>query len=366
MDKKWFEQIDLLRLVLMYMIVVFHIVSRGGVISNTEFLSPRFAIMVLIYTVTSCAVNSYALVSGYVGIDSKKSGSGFALLWMRVVWYGVLIALGFAVFSSQNVGWTTWAKAVFPVSFRAYWYFTAYFILVIFQPLLNAAVRNVSKAQLGGMILVLLVFVGVPAAINRDAFQLAKGFSAWWLIILYLLGAYIRLYGLIRFVKTRHLWLIFIMVNALELFRRLVYNYFYFKLKGEIPFYENMTNYTAVTTVIAAVCLFLIFERINMKGRCLGRCVRKLASSSFSVYLIHVNHLVWNKLLADNFSWISEFGAVLSCVLVFAISALVFIGCLLIDLPREALFKKLQIRSRLDCAGRNIIMRINKHLNINP
>jgi hypothetical protein len=39
------------------------------------------------------AVNCYALISGYVGVDSKYKVSNLAMLWCRVLFYSVSLTL---------------------------------------------------------------------------------------------------------------------------------------------------------------------------------------------------------------------------------------------------------------------------------
>ena len=52
--------IDALRIVSMFMIVILHTLGHGGILSSVSIFSGKY-----------CAVNCYALISGYVGINSK-------------------------------------------------------------------------------------------------------------------------------------------------------------------------------------------------------------------------------------------------------------------------------------------------------
>ena len=66
--------IDLLRIVAMYMIVLYHCLLLGGVITKATQIgigSINYDISWLLDTLCYCAVNCYALISGYVGVKSK-------------------------------------------------------------------------------------------------------------------------------------------------------------------------------------------------------------------------------------------------------------------------------------------------------
>lgn len=62
--------IDLLRLVSMFLIVVLHSLSRGALVGVSPF-NIHYEVGFLIEALTYCAVNCFALISGYVGVDSK-------------------------------------------------------------------------------------------------------------------------------------------------------------------------------------------------------------------------------------------------------------------------------------------------------
>ena len=63
--------IDLLRIVSMIMIVTLHVLGKGGVLKNTVPLSYRYEVAWFLETASYCAVNCYAINSGYVAVKSK-------------------------------------------------------------------------------------------------------------------------------------------------------------------------------------------------------------------------------------------------------------------------------------------------------
>ena len=72
--------IDLLRMVAMVFVVVLHIVGIGGIITGSELLSPQFLTAQLLRIAMLCAVNCYALISGFVGWNRRPGLSGLGKL----------------------------------------------------------------------------------------------------------------------------------------------------------------------------------------------------------------------------------------------------------------------------------------------
>ena len=81
--------LDLLRMVAMLMVVVLHILGKGGVLSACEPLSGQYELLWLLEIAAYCACNCYALISGYVIVDSKFRYSSIIALWLRIAFYTV-------------------------------------------------------------------------------------------------------------------------------------------------------------------------------------------------------------------------------------------------------------------------------------
>lgn len=61
--------IDLLRMTAMWMVVILHILNKGGVLAAAAPLSAGQGTARLLETAAYCAVNCYGLISGYVGVQ---------------------------------------------------------------------------------------------------------------------------------------------------------------------------------------------------------------------------------------------------------------------------------------------------------
>lgn len=182
--------IDFFRMFAMLMIAVLHITGYGGIINYSDKLSAHYEVGCFLQIATFCAVNCYALISGFVGVNSKYRYTNIVVLWLKVVFYTMLISFCFGIFIPGSVGFTGVKNAIMPVITQQYWYFTAYFCLFFFIPLLNKAINNMTQKQLRAVIIAVMILISVIQTIFTDIFATASGYSAAWLGILYLIGAY--------------------------------------------------------------------------------------------------------------------------------------------------------------------------------
>ena len=347
----------------MFMIVILHILGAGGVISNTKTLSVNYEVGWFIETAAFCAVNCYALISGYVGVFAKHKYSNLVMLWLRVIFYTVGITIIFMIIQPGSVGKRSLVSALFPVFTNQYWYFTSYVILFLFIPLLNNALNTLSKKQIQVTLITILVIISVifpfvNAAFGDDIFLLGYGYSAWWLIILYLVGGYVRKYGLFKRVKTGLLLLCYLIVISLVWVSKLVIHFVTQKVFGS-PRYEDMwISYISVFVLLAAVFLLLFFERISIKET-LAKFVGFISPLVFSVYLIHLHPLVFKNLIVNQFTWIGEKPVYVLVPVILGIAFAILIVSCLIDLIRHYLFKLLKLRERLNRVEHRIRAKIS-------
>ena len=63
--------IDLLRILSMLMVVINHLISQGGVLESVAIYSAAYWVLIFMETLCYCAVNTFILISGYVGYNSR-------------------------------------------------------------------------------------------------------------------------------------------------------------------------------------------------------------------------------------------------------------------------------------------------------
>lgn len=85
--------IDLLRIVAMFMVVILHILGRGGILDATVAYSSNYYIAWFMEIATFGAVNCYAIISGYVGYNRKIKYSNLINILFCAGFYIVLLTV---------------------------------------------------------------------------------------------------------------------------------------------------------------------------------------------------------------------------------------------------------------------------------
>lgn len=141
--------IDFLRMISMIMIVMLHTLGHGGILRSVSFLSVHYQIAWLLEVIAFGAVNTYAMISGFVSVDSHFKISNILILWLQVLFYGILINTVFFFLLPESRNTSGWIQALFPVTRKEYWYFTAYagvfFSLPIYQSDVSESLRKADK-----------------------------------------------------------------------------------------------------------------------------------------------------------------------------------------------------------------------------
>ncbi len=319
------------------MIVLTHILGKGGLRDAVDGRGDAYFFIVWFMQIFAyVAVNCYGLIRGYIGLGSESKLSKIALLWLQVLFYTLVITACFALFGYQLDG-NDWLGAFFPVVTSQYWYVTAYFGLLVFKPLLDKGLRFISDKQLGQLVVgIFLVFSLVPALFNNKVleYSLSKGFGMTWLIILYILGAYLRRLDLEK-IKTSFLL-------ALYLFSSLI-TFLGMNGIGEIWFW-----YPSPSLVLASLAIFILFAKwkISGQGR-LSALIAFFAPASFGVYLIHLHPLIEKHLLVDQFISLLGLEEWLLPLALFCLSFVIYLVSSLIERVRLWLFRRLKLREKL-------------------
>lgn len=336
--------IDLLRMVAMFMVIILHMFGHGGLLGAEEVSLINYVFIGGLEVAAFCAVNCYALVSGYVGVCSRFKLTNIVMLWFQVLTYTVGITVLFAVFKPDVVGTYEWISMFFPVSTQQYWYFTSYCCMFFFIPIVNVAMERLPKHIIQYTVMVFVVLFSVlPTVLSRDIFQIGSGYSGWWLLILYVIGAYIRKYGFLDKCTKLQLFGIYVFCVVLTgLYKCVVPN---LPEVGIVTFlHENqLLNYTSPTILLAGVSLLVLFSKLNVNAVAC-KMIGFLSPAAFGVYLIHDNNLVRRNIMSQRLVDLAYLPTWKLMLVVIGIALAIYIVCSLIDLVRGYIFKAIGIK----------------------
>lgn len=323
--------IDVLRLLAMFGVVMIHNLLQGGVLEAATGAS-----IVAYWTLEMCgivAVNVFAMISGYVGGGRVAPFGRTISLYKMVYFYAIALTILFTLLFGKEAwsGIQLW-RILLPFLGKDYWYFNAYVVLMLIQPFLAKGIATLSKKQLRQTVGVLLLASGTAGYL--DSLFLMSGYSAIWLIIMYLTGAYIQTCAEdFRNIKTYQLWAV-ISVCVICLVAGCLYFAIY---RG-----HNVSWFTAYVNpivIIQSVATFIVFQRYKIYNTRIQKCLIKLTPLTFSVYLIDTHPIFFRNILRDSLVWIADYSVTVGFLSVIGISLFMFVAFLTVDAVRLNLFK---------------------------
>lgn len=346
--------IDFLRGVAMLLVVCLHILGQGGTIEAAKIGSAKYFSLSLLQTLSYCAVNIYGIITGYLLCEKSFRLSRLMKIWLTVVFWSVAVSCLFFVVQPETRSISEMISMFLPILRGRYWFFTAYFVTYLVSPVLNHVIHTLPKMKFKLLLAALFVIFGlIPVgSLGYDVLSINSGHHFAWMMVLYLIGGYIKVYavsgeGSIRKIG-RAVWLGgYFAFAVLNLLFKIVVEAAETVVFGAAGHGDLFLTYSSPLIVGEAVCLFLFFQgafgKANPNGF-LARLIRFMAPGVFSVYIIHVHRLVfWNENIIglfrawDNWNMFAVLGAVLGTALV------VFLVCVTLDALRQRLFRLLRI-----------------------
>ena len=336
--------IELLRIFAMLLAAVLHILKKGGVITASEGNLAAYSTVWLLEAAAYCAVNCYALISGYVGYSDRPKPLRLARcieLWLQVVFYSVIITTVYCIAGVGSVGVSNFADAFLPVTSKQYWYFTAYIGMFFFIPLLNALVRRLNRRALVSLCIMLIAVFSLYDTFasfwKKDPLALVGGHSPLWLGVLYIFGAAMKKLRVPESMSSKKALLIY---ASAAVFTAL------FKITGDrlLRFVPGslFVRDTSPTVLLCAAALSVAFARLK-PCRKLTEFAVLLAPAAFGVYLLHVSPLVFEHVIGNRFAFIGRLPFPLIPFAVLASAGVILAVGLAADKVRILLFKALGV-----------------------
>ncbi|WML58625.1 acyltransferase [Neobacillus sp. PS2-9] len=335
------DNIELLRIISMLMIVTTHYLLFAGIYESNFYNSLNYFLSWIIEAFCYVAVNCYVLISGYFLINSNFKLKKLVSLWGEVFFYSLGIYLVLCLVGFTKFSFFEFLKASIPLISQKYWFATIYVGMYVISPILNIAIKSLTKKQLQYCLIVMFfIFSLLPNIFFfSDPFGVNSGYGIIWFICLYFLAAYIRLYYVPNGKRKFWFWCYFAFSLLLALSKFIIANLTKVILghpEGSSIFYQ----YSSLIVLFAATSIFILFLNINIKNPNTIGLVRFFSKYTFGVYLIHTHfnfkNLLWSELvkpteyLESNWLVIHLFLSVI----------IIYITCSLVELGRKFLFAK--------------------------
>lgn len=337
---------ELMRIVSMFFIVIYHIIIHGKLLENSH--GTTHFVLYIILATCIVHVNSFILVTGYFQCKSKLKFTKVIQLNNSIWFYTVSIVLFFIIVKGNTFNSTELLKTFLPISYNDYWFLTNYLILYLISPILNTVINNIDEKKFK-RIIVLLLFIDsiLPTLTNSSFFNVTLGYSLYHFIFLYFVGAFLRNYPIedwYIFKKTskKALQLISLFIFFLMAFINIINQSASKELLNMHPiiaevgiiFSNSFIAYNNPLVIIQTIAFFVFFSTLNLKSS----FINYISTATIGIYLIHDNNNIRNVLYkflgfnGNNYS-VMILGKILGCAI------LIFISCLIIELIRKFIFK---------------------------
>ena len=288
---------ELLRIVAMLMIIALHYLVKGNiampytesreVVNYAAWLAEAFSI---------AAVNCYVLLSGYFLVESEWKPGRIVSLLCQVLFYSLLIPAAMlcaGMISPDELDVYDWIGFILPIETEHYWFAPAYLFFYLMEPVLAQGVKKTEKKTLQKIIIILLLFFSVgksvfPFFLVTDAY----GYHYGWFLCLFLVAAYLRLYGH-RWLEQKGHGIILYVCMCICIFAVSAIAGVLADKVDTFAYYADMPyTYNHLFCLAASVGLFMAFKNMRVKEGRIAELIRRLSPYTFGVYLLHEHILV--------------------------------------------------------------------------
>lgn len=350
MGKTRQANLDLLRIIAMFCIVIWHC-NMYGVIDynkpdldfNNTWAVVNWAALYIVVYLSAVGVNCFVMLSGYLLANSTRyRWKSIFKTWLTTFFYSFSICLFFFCLGKTSA--IDLLRSAFPVYTNQYWFMTMFIGLSLISPFLSRLATALSKRDY-------LILLAVLSLMNLRLFKFPYGETyggqntIMWFSYLYLVGAYIRKFE--PFKQFHHFGKSYFIFGTLLASAYMLLYLVPHWLNGASVTY-SLTFYNSFTFV-TSLLLFLWAAYLRLPDTKASRIVSIFAPGMFGVYLISEHRLlrpvIWDKVIRLHNMLDNPWLIPLMIVASFAVLCI----CCFLDLGRISLF--------------NCFSRKNKHIN---
>lgn len=336
--------IDFMRILSMLFVIMTHMNGQGGLLGQAQPGSFKFWILSAVQILTICCVNLYGLTTGYLMCDKPFRLSRVVKLWVTTVFWSVAVScLLFQVFPETR-NFEEMVSMFLPILRGRYWFFTAYFVVMMISPALNLVIHSLTKGQFRLLLAALFLIFGVipVGSLGYDVLRISGGSHFSWMIVLYVIGGYLRRFPIGKEGGV-YPWLLGYFLFAAA---HLLYKYAVMAV-GLTGFADLLLTYPSPLVVGESICLFLYFKDafsgVSENG-VLAKLIRFAAPGVYSTYVIHVHPKVfWNSHIIALFRAWDNWSVLAVCAAMVGTAAALFTVCVCLDAVRQWLFRSLGV-----------------------
>ena len=335
---------ELLRIVSMFFIVLYHTIIHGHVIENST--NPGLTMISnLLLFICIVHVNSYVLVSGYFQSKSTCKQSKVWSLINADWFYRVIIVIILTSIGAISLSKVEFLKQIFIIDITdSYWFVKFYIAIYLLSPFLNKLIEGLNKKEYNYLLIILTVLLSIIPYLTGEQGFSNNGFTIQHFIYLYLIGGYLRKFpiGELAIFRKYSKEVVCIII----FFSCAILNYIIYKSSQSLNNVNSLVNditnnlmlmsraYSNPIVIVQTVAFVLFFETLNIRSK----IINDLATLTLGIYLVHDNPLMrgvlyqWLKI--DN-GPVSSYSFILY---IFIVSFAIYFTASLVEWIRQLIF----------------------------
>lgn len=342
--------IDVLKFICMLSIIIIHLIGKGGLLVTVSEKKIDDNIYIVISNLLMISVNIFCIISGFLYVNKKEiNNTNIIKIIFDIIIYSIIITSIFYttnLFGIRNLGINYMLDSIFPSKIGRYWFITCYIFMFFIIPYLNIFLQNISKEKLKKLIIIIFFMACILQELCMyDLFRLKWGYSPFWLIYLYIIGAYEKKFGIEIDTKKNILFLIICLLTNTTIVL-ITQNC----IQKSNAFYYLGEHYTSPTIVISSILFFHLFLKLNIKNNIFG----KLGKYSLSVIIIHGHRLIYDYLINNKMLFIKKYNIIVGFLIIILTAISIYILCVIIEIIKIKVYKILRIDRLIEKIGNKL------------
>lgn len=347
------SNIELLRILCMFLIVAHHIIVHGGLLKNADGNIAKLICGGIFIPGGKIGFDCFIFISTWFLTQKSFSGNRYIKVALEIIFYNIL---GMVLAATLNNGliapitWRNWLGCFLPLFGISHGFAIYYLIFLIILPFLQKATEKMSKINIISIIILLFMMQLGSSIIAKIIDYNYKEFTdvttgLITFIIIYFISAYLQKWPLKitdkKIVMVAVFALIWIIVTAANI------------LSAKYP---DNTAFTLILAflggeisplnILAGLCLFFLFKNIKLKKI---KAINFIASHTFGVLLLHdhnyFRYVIWERIFGV--SKVYPANALIQLAYTLIVALIVFAAGILIDILREFALEKPITKTKL-------------------
>ena len=317
----------------------------GGGVNTLNINDGNKLIVSMILAITYCSVNLFGLLSGYLKVDRPHHNSTIIKIVFQTLFWCFVIAVVCAVALGQK-DLKLLIRNAFPFTSDRLWYITCYVFVFLCVPYLNRLINSLSQSECKKMLITLAILMSFATTLLfKDFFHVVNnGYSAIWLVYMYLLGGYYKKYGFNQIIKKGHVWIVLWLCICATIVSKYILEVVFMKMNLNPDRAWQFYYYSSPLTLIIGICFLYSFVNLKINGKILIKCISWISNISLGIYIIHAHPYSLDYILiGSNLTWIVNDNPIITLISIIGCAFGIAIVTGIMEQLRMLIFKAVKI-----------------------